>query len=142
MLAASKLLASLAPKLSRSYALVPMVIESTNRGERAFDIYSRLLRERVIMLTGPIHDDLSNIIVAQLLYLESENPDKPASMVSLPCQPMLIDSTVRALCVQISLYINSPGGSVSAGLAIYDTMQVWFQILALADSPRLEVQQV
>ncbi|KAK9798517.1 hypothetical protein WJX73_006106 [Symbiochloris irregularis] len=77
-----------------------MVIESTNRGERAFDIYSRLLRERVIMLNGPIQDDLSNIIIAQLLFLESENPEKP-----------------------ISMYINSPGGEVSAGLAIYDTMQ-------------------
>lgn len=86
---------------SRGYAsLVPMVIEATNRGERAFDIYSRLLRERVVMLNGPIHDDLSNIVIAQLLFLESENPEKP-----------------------ISLYINSPGGAVSAGLAIYDTMQ-------------------
>ena len=80
--------------------LVPMVVESTSRGERAFDIYSRLLKERIIFLTGPIDDNLSNLIVAQLLFLEAENPDK-----------------------DISLYINSPGGSVTAGMAIYDTMQ-------------------
>ncbi|EFN56134.1 hypothetical protein CHLNCDRAFT_56121 [Chlorella variabilis] len=80
--------------------MVPVVIESTSRGERAFDIYSRLLRERIVCVNGPIDDHLSNLIVAQLLYLESENPEKP-----------------------ISLYINSPGGVVTAGLAIYDTMQ-------------------
>jgi ATP-dependent Clp protease protease subunit len=80
--------------------LVPMVIEQSGRGERAYDIYSRLLKERVIFLVGPIHDSMANLIVAQLLFLESENPDK-----------------------DINLYINSPGGSVSAGLAIYDTMQ-------------------
>jgi ATP-dependent Clp protease protease subunit len=80
--------------------LVPMVIEQSGRGERAYDIYSRLLKERVIFLVGPIHDAMANLIVAQLLFLESENPDK-----------------------DINLYINSPGGSVSAGLAIYDTMQ-------------------
>ena len=80
--------------------LVPMVIEQSGRGERAYDIYSRLLRERVIFLVGPVNDGTANLIVAQLLFLESENPDK-----------------------DISLYINSPGGSVSAGLAIYDTMQ-------------------
>jgi ATP-dependent Clp protease protease subunit len=80
--------------------LVPMVIEQSGRGERAYDIYSRLLKERVIFLVGPIHDAMANLIVAQLLFLESENPDK-----------------------EINLYINSPGGSVSAGLAIYDTMQ-------------------
>lgn len=80
--------------------LVPMVIEQSGRGERSYDIYSRLLKERVIFMVGPVHDQMANLIVAQLLFLESENPDK-----------------------DISLYINSPGGSVSAGLAIYDTMQ-------------------
>ena len=81
-------------------ALVPMVIEQTPRGERSFDIYSRLLKERVIFLTGQVDDYMSNLVVAQLLFLESENPEK-----------------------DISIYINSPGGSISAGLAIYDTMQ-------------------
>jgi len=80
--------------------LVPMVVEQTPRGERAFDIYSMLLKERVIFLTGPVEDVGANLVVAQLLYLEAENPDK-----------------------DISLYINSPGGSVTAGLSIYDTMQ-------------------
>ena len=80
--------------------LIPMVIEQSGRGERAYDIYSRLLKERVIFLVGPVNDATANLIVAQLLFLESENPDK-----------------------DISLYINSPGGSVSGGLAIYDTMQ-------------------
>src|SRR5438046_3988267 len=80
--------------------LIPMVIEQSGRGERAYDIYSRLLKERVIFLVGPINDGMANLIVAQLLFLESENPDK-----------------------DINLYINSPGGSVSAGLAVYDTMQ-------------------
>jgi ATP-dependent Clp protease protease subunit len=80
--------------------LVPMVVEQTARGERAYDIYSRLLKERVIFAVGEVEDQMANLIVAQLLFLESENPDK-----------------------DISLYINSPGGSVSAGLAIYDTMQ-------------------
>jgi len=80
--------------------LVPMVVEQTARGERAFDIYSRLLKDRVIFLGGPIDDQVANLIVAQLLFLESENPDK-----------------------DISIYINSPGGVVTAGLAIYDTMQ-------------------
>ena len=80
--------------------LVPMVVEQSSRGERAYDIYSRLLKERVIFIVGPIEDFMANLIVAQLLFLESENPDK-----------------------DINLYINSPGGSVSAGLAIYDTMQ-------------------
>ncbi|MBQ5938519.1 ATP-dependent Clp endopeptidase proteolytic subunit ClpP [Massilia sp. AB1] len=79
--------------------MVPMVIEQSGRGERAYDIYSRLLKERVIFLVGPVNDQMANLIVAQLLFLESENPDK-----------------------DISLYINSPGGSVSAGLAIFDTM--------------------
>ena len=81
-------------------ALVPMVVESSGRGERAYDIYSRLLKERVVFLVGQVEDHMANLIVAQLLFLESENPDK-----------------------DISLYINSPGGSVSAGMAIYDTMQ-------------------
>ena len=80
--------------------LVPMVVEQTNRGERAYDIYSRLLRERLIFLVGPVNDATANLVVAQLLFLESENPDK-----------------------DISLYINSPGGSVYAGMAIFDTMQ-------------------
>ena len=80
--------------------LVPMVVEQTSRGERAFDIYSRLLKERIIFLTGPIHDEVASLICAQLLYLESENPKK-----------------------DIALYINSPGGVVTAGLAMYDTMQ-------------------
>src|SRR5712672_3167627 len=80
--------------------LVPMVVEQTSRGERAFDIYSRLLNERIVFLGTPVTDDIANLIVAQLIHLESENPDK-----------------------DISLYINSPGGSVSAGMAIYDTMQ-------------------
>ena len=80
--------------------LVPMVVESTSKGERAFDIYSRLLKERIVMLNGPIEDYMSNLVVAQLLFLESENPDK-----------------------DINLFINSPGGVVTAGMAIYDTMQ-------------------
>jgi len=83
-----------------SLGLIPMVVEQTARGERSYDIYSRLLKERVIFLVGPVEDYMANLIVAQLLFLESENPDK-----------------------DISIYINSPGGSVSAGLAIYDTMQ-------------------
>jgi ATP-dependent Clp protease protease subunit len=84
----------------RALNLVPMVVEQTARGERAYDIYSRLLKERVIFIVGPIDDYMANIVVAQLLFLESENPDK-----------------------DVSLYINSPGGIVTAGLAIYDTMQ-------------------
>src|ERR1700754_3697242 len=81
-------------------ALVPMVVEQTNRGERAYDIYSRLLKERIIFLVGPVHDAVASLICAQLLFLESENPTK-----------------------DISLYINSPGGVVTSGLAIYDTMR-------------------
>ena len=81
-------------------ALVPIVVEQTARGERSYDIYSRLLKDRVIFLTGPVEDHMANLIVAQMLFLESENPDK-----------------------DIHLYINSPGGSVTAGLSIYDTMQ-------------------
>jgi ATP-dependent Clp protease protease subunit len=84
---------------TQALGLVPMVIEQSGRGERSYDIYSRLLKERVIFLVGPVNDQMANLIVAQLLFLESENPDK-----------------------DISLYINSPGGSVSAGLAIFDTM--------------------
>jgi ATP-dependent Clp protease protease subunit len=84
----------------RALNLVPMVVEQTARGERAYDIYSRLLKERVIFIVGPVDDYMANIVVAQLLFLESENPDK-----------------------DVSLYINSPGGVVTAGLAIYDTMQ-------------------
>ena len=80
--------------------LIPMVVEQTNKGERAFDIYSRLLRERIVFVTGPIEDYMASVITAQLLYLEAENPKK-----------------------EISMYINSPGGTVSSGLAIYDTMQ-------------------
>ncbi|GAL19945.1 MULTISPECIES: ATP-dependent Clp endopeptidase proteolytic subunit ClpP [Vibrio] len=81
-------------------ALVPMVVEQTSRGERSYDIYSRLLKERIIFLTGQVEDNMANLIVAQMLFLESENPDK-----------------------DIFLYINSPGGSVTAGMSIYDTMQ-------------------
>jgi len=81
-------------------SLVPMVVEQSARGERAYDIYSRLLKERVIFLVGPVEDHMANLVVAQLLYLEAENPDK-----------------------DIHLYINSPGGSVTAGMSIYDTMQ-------------------
>ncbi|MGB5225582.1 MAG: ATP-dependent Clp endopeptidase proteolytic subunit ClpP [Arenicellales bacterium] len=84
----------------QSLGLVPMVIETTGRGERAFDIYSRLLKERVIFMVGQVEDHMANLIVAQMLFLESENPDK-----------------------DIHLYINSPGGAVTAGMAIYDTMQ-------------------
>ena len=84
----------------RALNLVPMVVEQTARGERAYDIYSRLLKERVVFLVGPVEDMVANVVVAQLLYLESENPDK-----------------------DIHLYVNSPGGSVTAGLAVYDTMQ-------------------
>jgi len=86
--------------VEQALGLIPMVIEQTAKGERSFDIYSRLLKERVIFLVGPVEDHMANLIVAQLLFLESENPDK-----------------------DISLYINSPGGSVTAGMAIYDTMQ-------------------
>ncbi|MEW8470154.1 MAG: ATP-dependent Clp endopeptidase proteolytic subunit ClpP [Candidatus Thiodiazotropha sp.] len=85
---------------AKNLGLVPIVIEQTARGERSFDIYSRLLKERVIFLVGPVEDHMANLVVAQLLFLESENPDK-----------------------DIHLYINSPGGSVTAGLSIYDTMQ-------------------
>ena len=87
------------PEIENSY-LVPTVIEQSGRGERAFDIYSRLLKERVVFLVGEVNDQTANLVVAQLLFLESENPDK-----------------------DISLYINSPGGSVTAGMSIYDTMQ-------------------
>ncbi len=85
---------------TRALNLVPMVVEQTSRGERAYDIYSRLLKERVVFIVGPVEDQTANLVVAQLLYLESENPDK-----------------------DINLYINSPGGPVTSGLAIYDTMQ-------------------
>ncbi len=84
----------------QAIGLVPMVIETTGRGERAYDIYSRMLKERVVFLVGPVDDHMANLVVAQLLFLESENPDK-----------------------EIHLYVNSPGGAVNAGLAIYDTMQ-------------------
>ena len=84
----------------QALGLVPMVVEQTSRGERSFDIYSRLLKERVIFIVGAIEDHMANLIVAQLLFLESENPDK-----------------------DVHLYINSPGGSVTAGLSIYDTMR-------------------
>ena len=84
----------------KDLGLIPMVIETTGRGERAFDIYSRLLKERVIFLVGPVEDHMANLVVAQMLFLESENPDK-----------------------DVHLYINTPGGTVNSGLAIYDTMQ-------------------
>jgi ATP-dependent Clp protease protease subunit len=92
-----------APQMSgepQNSSLVPMVVETSGRGERAYDIFSRLLKERVVFLVGPIDDTVANLVVAQLLFLESENPDK-----------------------EIHLYINSPGGSISSGMAIYDTMQ-------------------
>jgi ATP-dependent Clp protease protease subunit len=85
---------------TKALNLVPMVVEQTARGERAYDIYSRLLKERLVFIVGPVEDQMANLVVAQLLYLESENPDK-----------------------DIQLYINSPGGTVSSGLSIYDTMQ-------------------
>ena len=85
---------------ARGLNLIPMVVEQSSRGERAYDIYSRLLKERVVFLVGPVDDPVANVVVAQLLFLESENPDK-----------------------DINLYINSPGGNVSSGLAIYDTVQ-------------------
>ncbi len=85
---------------TKALNLVPMVVEQTSRGERAYDIYSRLLKERVIFLVGPVEDHVANVIIAQMLFLEAENPEK-----------------------DISLYINSPGGLVTAGMAIYDTMQ-------------------
>ncbi|ABC28988.1 MULTISPECIES: ATP-dependent Clp endopeptidase proteolytic subunit ClpP [Hahella] len=92
--------ATMMNKLEIANALVPMVVEQTARGERSYDIYSRLLKERIIFLVGQVEDHMANLVVAQLLFLESENPDK-----------------------DIHLYINSPGGSVTAGLSIYDTMQ-------------------
>jgi len=94
------MIADKSPMEIDNLGLVPMVVEQTARGERSFDIYSRLLKERVIFLVGQVEDHMANLVVAQLLFLESENPDK-----------------------DIHLYINSPGGSVSAGLSIYDTMQ-------------------
>ncbi|VVE77925.1 ATP-dependent Clp endopeptidase, proteolytic subunit ClpP [Pandoraea sputorum] len=106
MITRSELLAQLASQTHNSaleaqgLGLVPMVVEQSGRGERAYDIYSRLLKERIIFMVGEVNDQSANLVVAQLLFLESENPDK-----------------------EISMYINSPGGSVSAGLAIYDTMQ-------------------
>ncbi|HEX4909371.1 MAG TPA: ATP-dependent Clp endopeptidase proteolytic subunit ClpP [Permianibacter sp.] len=97
MLMSRNALSHLPPEIAQ---LVPMVVEQTARGERAFDIYSRLLKERIIFLTGPVEDHMANLVVAQLLFLEAENPDK-----------------------DISLYINSPGGVITAGMSIYDTMQ-------------------
>jgi ATP-dependent Clp protease protease subunit len=88
------------PKETYMNYLVPMVVEQTNRGERAYDIYSRLLKERIIFITGPIDDGVASLVVAQLLFLEAENPKK-----------------------EVSMYINSPGGIVTSGLAVYDTMQ-------------------
>jgi ATP-dependent Clp protease, protease subunit len=88
------------PRDTYMNTLVPMVVEQTNRGERAYDIYSRLLKERIIFITGPVEDGMATLVVAQMLFLEAENPKK-----------------------EISMYINSPGGLVTAGLAIYDTMQ-------------------
>src|SRR5210317_1862690 len=95
-----KTLDSISKFSANNLGYIPMVVEQSGRGERAYDIYSRLLKERVIFLVGPIDDIMANVVVAQLLFLEAENPDK-----------------------DISLYINSPGGSVTAGMAIYDTMQ-------------------
>lgn len=90
----------MSPLDTQALGMIPMVIEQSGRGERSYDIYSRLLRERIIFLVGPVNDQTANLVVAQLLFLESENPDK-----------------------DISLYINSPGGSVSAGMSVFDTMQ-------------------
>ncbi|KAK8493332.1 hypothetical protein V6N12_000544 [Hibiscus sabdariffa] len=92
--------ATLSRSYPRNYSLIPMVIEHSSRGERAYDIFSRLLKERIVCINGPINDDTAHVVVAQLLFLESENPSKP-----------------------IHMYLNSPGGHVTAGLAIYDTMQ-------------------
>jgi len=100
LLGVRKLIETNGSEAIKNLGLVPMVVEQTARGERSYDIYSRLLKERVIFVVGPVEDNMANLIVAQLLFLESENPDK-----------------------DISLYINSPGGAVTAGLAIYDTMQ-------------------
>jgi ATP-dependent Clp protease protease subunit len=100
LLGVQKLIETNGSEAIKNLGLVPMVVEQTARGERSYDIYSRLLKERVIFVVGPVEDNMANLIVAQLLFLESENPDK-----------------------DISLYINSPGGAVTAGLAIYDTMQ-------------------
>ncbi|MED6220806.1 ATP-dependent Clp protease proteolytic subunit 2, mitochondrial [Stylosanthes scabra] len=107
LLSSTKLIASKlfhhhhgAPQLMRNMSLIPMVIEHSSRGERAYDIFSRLLKERIVCINGPISDDTAHVVVAQLLFLESENPSKP-----------------------IHMYLNSPGGAVTAGLAIYDTMQ-------------------
>ncbi|KAL9672515.1 hypothetical protein QQ045_028766 [Rhodiola kirilowii] len=94
------LVSGVACHAARSYSLIPMVIETSSRGERAYDIFSRLLKERIVCINGPISDDTAHVVVAQLLFLESENPSKP-----------------------IHMYLNSPGGAVTAGLAIYDTMQ-------------------
>ncbi|XWS39582.1 hypothetical protein CRYUN_Cryun18bG0067700 [Craigia yunnanensis] len=93
-------MATLSRSNHRNYSLIPMVIEHSSRGERAYDIFSRLLKERIVCINGPINDDTAHVVVAQLLFLESENPSKP-----------------------IHMYLNSPGGHVTAGLAIYDTMQ-------------------
>src|SRR5665648_606411 len=97
----------------RNSPLVPMVVEQTSRGERAFDIYSRLLNERIIFLGTPVTEDIANLIVAQLIHLESEDPDK-----------------------DISMYVNSPGGSVYAGLAVYDTMQ-YLSLIHISEPTRL-----
>ncbi|XP_039006265.1 LOW QUALITY PROTEIN: ATP-dependent Clp protease proteolytic subunit 2, mitochondrial-like [Hibiscus syriacus] len=99
-LISSTTMASLSPSIHRNYSLIPMVIEHSSRGERAYDIFSRLLKERIVCINGTIDDDTAHVVVAQLLFLESENPSKP-----------------------INMYLNSPGGHVTAGLAIYDTMQ-------------------
>ncbi|XVF66992.1 hypothetical protein PTKIN_Ptkin10aG0084400 [Pterospermum kingtungense] len=96
----STTMATLSGSNRRNYSLIPMVIEHSSRGERAYDIFSRLLKERIVCINGPINDDTAHVVVAQLLFLESENPSKP-----------------------IHMYLNSPGGHVTAGLAIYDTMQ-------------------
>ncbi|KAM7271468.1 hypothetical protein ACFE04_030682 [Oxalis oulophora] len=98
--AVSKMKTTATSSLIRNFSLIPMVIEHSSRGERAYDIFSRLLKERIVCINGPINDDTAHVVVAQLLFLESENPSKP-----------------------INMYLNSPGGQVTAGLAIYDTMQ-------------------
>ena len=99
--------------------LVPMVVEQEARGERSYDIYSRLMKDRIIMLNGPVEDNMANLIVAQMLFLESENPDK-----------------------DINLYINSPGGAVTAGLAIYDTMQYIRQLEAEQERLHMYIRDI
>lgn len=124
---------SLLPQLSclqsrRSFNFIPYVIETSSRGERAYDIYSRLLKERIVCLNGPIDDNTSAVVVAQLLYLESQHPEQKVGHFTAcgvkHCTAAILGLIELHNLMQISMYINSPGGVVTAGLAIYDTMQV------------------